>query len=231
MEIKKDPRVDLKLRRQTYWLTGLTSILAVLFIAFEWTNVTHKYVSNHFGPLEIDPEEEMTITLQPSTPPPPPPPLPEVVEILTVVTDDTEVAEIDVQSSESESDMEIQIQSISSVEEPIVEEDADVNSVFVIVEQNPEFPGGTQALMDYLSKSIRYPSFEAEMGISGKVVLSFVVERDGSITDIQEVRSPSEGLTKEAYRVVQNMPKWKPGKQRGKNVRVKYILPLTFRLA
>lgn len=231
MEIKKDPRVDLKQRRQTYWLTGLTSILAVLFIAFEWTNVTHKYVRNHFGITDIDPEEDMILTLQPSTPPPPPPPMPEVVEILTVVTDDTEVAEIEVQSTESESDMEIQLLSNTTVDEPLVEEDADVNSVFIIVEQNPEFPGGPKALMEYLSKSIRYPSFEAEMGITGKVVLSFVVERDGSITDIQEVRSPSEGLTKEAYRVVQNMPKWKPGKQRGKNVRVKYILPLTFRLA
>lgn len=113
---------------------------------------------------------------------------------------------------------------------PIEGEDADSEACFTVVEEEPEFPGGTEALMDFIKKNLRYPEFLAESCIQGRVTLSFVVEKDGSITDIQEMRSPSEYLTEEAIRVVKLMPKWKPGKQRGQAVRVKYMLPITFRL-
>jgi len=102
--------------------------------------------------------------------------------------------------------------------------------IFTVVEQEPQFPGGQKAMMEYISKNLRYPSFAAENGIDGRVILSFVVEKDGSITDIQELRSPAEELTMEARCLVQSMPKWKPGKQDGKPVRVKYLLPITFSL-
>ena len=186
MEIKKDPQVDLEPRKTTYWLTGLAGILAILFIAFEWTNVTHQTKSLGFGDAVIEEEEEDNAT----------------VEVIQQVVETG----------------------------PAEEEEADANQIFTVVEQEPEFPGGTKALMEYISKNLRYPAFAAENGIQGRVTLSFVVEKDGSVTDIQELRSPSEDLTKEAKRVVQSMPKWKPGKQRGKPVRVKYMLPVTFRL-
>lgn len=231
MEIKKDPRVDLKTRRQTYWLTGLTGILAVLFIAFEWTNVTHNKVRDRLGLDDMFIEDEIIMTVQNNTPPPPPPPpIPDVIEELTVVDNDVEVEEYDMMNIEADLNTEVDILAQTD-EGPLVEDLVEDNEVFVIVEQEPEYPGGMQALMQYLSKSIRYPAFEAENGIQGRVTLSFVVEKDGSITDIMEMRSPSEGLTKEARRVVQSMPKWKPGKQRGKAVRVKYMLPVTFRLS
>lgn len=231
MEIKKDPRVDLKTRRQTYWLTGLTGILAVLFIAFEWTNVTHNKVRDRLGLDDMFIEDEIIMTVQNNTPPPPPPPpIPDVIEELTVVDNDVEVEEYDMMNIEADLNTEVDILAQTD-EGPLVEDLAEDNEVFVIVEQEPEYPGGMQALMQYLSKSIRYPAFEAENGIQGRVTLSFVVEKDGSITDIMEMRSPSEGLTKEARRVVQSMPKWKPGKQRGMAVRVKYMLPVTFRLS
>jgi len=231
MEIKKDPRVDLKTRRQTYWLTGLTGILAVLFIAFEWTNVTHNKVRDRLGLDDMFIEDEIIMTVQNNTPPPPPPPpIPDVIEELTVVDNDVEVEEYDMMNIEADLNTEIDILAQTD-EGPLVEDLVEDNELFVIVEQEPEYPGGMQALMQYLSKSIRYPAFEAENGIQGRVTLSFVVEKDGSITDIMEMRSPSEGLTKEARRVVQSMPKWKPGKQRGKAVRVKYMLPVTFRLS
>lgn len=230
MEIKKDPRVDLRTRRQTYWLTGLTGILAILFIAFEWTNVTHNKIHNQFGFNDVLPDEDMTITVQNSTPPPPPPPpLPDIIEQFEVVDNNQNVDDYEMESIEVDPDTEVKI--VALVDEgPVIEEEVDEKQVFVIVEQEPEFPGGVRALKEYLSKSIHYPAFEAENGIQGRVTLSFVVERDGSITDIIEMRSPSEGLTREARRVVQSMPKWKPGKQRGKAVRVKYMLPVTFRL-
>lgn len=113
---------------------------------------------------------------------------------------------------------------------PIEGEENDSEACFTVVEEEPEFPGGTEALMDFIKKNLRYPEFLAESCIQGRVTLSFVVEKDGSITDIQEMRSPSEYLTEEAIRVVKLMPKWKPGKQRGQAVRVKYMLPITFRL-
>ena len=94
----------------------------------------------------------------------------------------------------------------------------------------PEFPGGQGALLQYLSKSIKYPVIAQENGIQGRVSCSFVVEKDGSVTDVQVLRGVDPSLDKEAIRVITAMPKWKPGKQRGKPVRVKYTVPVTFRL-
>ena len=230
MEIKKDPQADLEPRKTTYWLTGLAGILAILFIAFEWTNVTHQ-TKVTFDQGVLEEEEEIVMTVQNTPPPPPPPPpMPDVIEELTVVEDDVEVAEIEMQSAEDDANTEVVVMQQAVETGPAEEEEAEANQIFTVVEQEPEFPGGTKALMEYISKNLRYPAFAAENGIQGRVTLSFVVEKDGSVTDIQEMRSPSEDLTKEAKRVVQSMPKWKPGKQRGKPVRVKYMLPVTFRL-
>lgn len=231
MEIKKDPKADLEPRKTTYWLTGLVGILAILFIAFEWTNVTRKYVNTGVGDAIMEEEEEIVMTVQNTPPPPPPPPpMPDVIEQLTVVEDDVEVAEVEMQSTEDDANTTVEVIQQTVETGPAEEEEAEANQIFTVVEQEPEFPGGTKALMEYISKNLRYPAFAAENGIQGRVTLSFVVEKDGSVTDIQEMRSPSEDLTKEAKRVVQSMPKWKPGKQRGKPVRVKYMLPVTFRL-
>lgn len=109
---------------------------------------------------------------------------------------------------------------------PKVEE----NKVFEYVEQMPSFPGGDAALMRYLSKNIKYPPLAEENGIQGRVICSFVVERDGSVSDIRIKRSVDPSLDKEAMRVVSAMPKWIPGRQNGQMVRVKYTLPVTFRL-
>ncbi len=104
------------------------------------------------------------------------------------------------------------------------------NKVFDVVEQMPSFPGGMAALMAYLQKSIKYPPVAEENGIQGRVICTFVVERDGSVTDVRVAKSVDPSLDKEAVRVVSAMPKWIPGKQNGQSVRVKYTLPVTFRL-
>ena len=104
------------------------------------------------------------------------------------------------------------------------------NKVFDVVEQMPSFPGGQGALMQYLANNIKYPVVAQENGVQGRVVVSFVVERDGSITDVQVVRSVDPSLDREAQRVVKSMPKWIPGKQNGQAVRVKYNVPVSFRL-
>ena len=102
--------------------------------------------------------------------------------------------------------------------------------IFVVVEEQPEFPGGNTAMMKFLSDNIKYPVIAQENGIQGRVITNFVVERDGSITDVQVVRGVDPSLDKEAVRVIQSMPKWKPGKQRGSTVRVRFTLPVVFRL-
>lgn len=104
------------------------------------------------------------------------------------------------------------------------------NKVFDVVEQMPSYPGGNGALMQYLSSHIKYPVIAEENGIQGRVICTFVVERDGSITDVRIAKSVDPSLDKEAMRVVSSMPKWIPGKQNGSAVRVKYTLPVTFRL-
>ena len=102
--------------------------------------------------------------------------------------------------------------------------------VFDVVEQMPEFPGGQGALLKWISDHIRYPAIAEENGIQGRVVCTFVVERDGSVTDVQVARSIDPSLDKEAVRVLKQMPRWNPGKQNGSSVRVKYTVPVTFRL-
>ena len=116
-------------------------------------------------------------------------------------------------------------------EEIIVEEKKpEKEEVFRAVEQMPQFPGGNAALFEYLSKHIKYPVIAEENGIQGRVIVTFVVERDGSITDVKVVKSVDPSLDKEAQRVVKSMPRWIPGKQNGSAVRVKYTVPVTFRL-
>ena len=102
--------------------------------------------------------------------------------------------------------------------------------VFDVVEEMPSFPGGNGALMSYLASNIKYPVVAQENGVQGRVIVSFVVERDGSISDVKVARSVDPSLDREAQRVVKSMPKWKPGKQNGSAVRVKYTVPVVFRL-
>ena len=115
---------------------------------------------------------------------------------------------------------------IAEPEKPKEEE----TKVFDVVEEMPQFPGGQAALLEYLSKNIKYPVVAEENGVQGRVIVTFVVERVGSITDVKVVKSVDPSLDKEAARVVKSMPKWQPGKQNGSAVRVKYTVPVTFRL-
>ena len=104
------------------------------------------------------------------------------------------------------------------------------NKVFEVVEEMPSFPGGQGALMSFLNSNIKYPVVAQENGVQGRVIVGFVVERDGSITDVKVMRSVDPSLDREAQRVVKAMPRWKPGKQNGSAVRVKYTVPVVFRL-
>lgn len=119
---------------------------------------------------------------------------------------------------------------VLKAKEVIAQEKSVEEKVFDVVEQMPQFPGGDAALFEYLSTHIKYPTIAEENGVQGRVIVTFVVERDGSITDVKVVKSVDPSLDKEASRVVAGMPKWIPGKQNGSAVRVKYTVPVTFRL-
>jgi protein TonB len=224
MQVKKSEKASLENDKLVYVLMGLVFVLSLVYVALEWTEreVTKYEVTD----TEFLFEEEVEIqqTSQ-ETPPPPPPPAVQEVEVLNVVEDNVETESIEVNTEETETEVVI----AAPVEAPVEEEEEEV--VFVVVESMPEFPGGQQALFKYLSENVKYPVIAQENGIQGRVICQFVVNKDGSIVDVEVVRSGGDpSLDKEAVRVIKTMPKWKPGKQRGKPVRVKYTVPVNFKL-
>ncbi|MCQ2311439.1 MAG: energy transducer TonB [Paludibacteraceae bacterium] len=223
MQLKKNPSASLEDKKFSYVLLGFVFVLSVCYVALEWTE--REVTKYEVADTEFAFEEEIEIqqTSQDVTPPPPPPAVQEV-EVLNVVEDDVQTEEININTEDDKTEVVIQ----APVE--IKEEEEEDNVVFVIVENNPEFPGGTAAMMKYLSENIKYPVIAQENGIQGRVICQFVVNKDGSIVDINVVRSVDPSLDKEAIRVIKSMPKWKPGMQRGKPVRVKFTLPVVFRL-
>ncbi|WP_106829763.1 energy transducer TonB [Parabacteroides pacaensis] len=228
MEIKKSPKADLENRKTLSLLMGYVVALAILFVAFEWSTRDIQ-VAKDEGVGDIIAEEEIEITRPEDVPPPlPPPPTPIVVDELNVVEDDIEVADAEIMSSDDSQDA-AQVQNYTP---PAVveEEEEDSNHVFAVVEEMPEFPGGETALMQYINKGIKYPVIAQENGIQGRVVVSFVINKDGKVVEAQVMRGVDPSLDKEALRVIGTLPAWKPGKQRGKPVRVKYTVPVLFRL-
>ena len=236
MEIKTSKKADLEKPRGTSMLIGYIVALAVMFAAFEWT--TRDYVETEpvVYAAYAQMEEEIVPITQPifTAAPPPPADAPQVAEILDIVENDEEIVEEKIETSESTTEAisgpVAQVSGPVATGPVVVEEASDEGEIFQVVEQMPEFPGGMQALMAYLSKNIQYPSVAQDNGIQGRVLVSFVVNKDGSIVDPEVIKSVDAALDKEAMRVIKAMPKWNPGKQRGKPVRVKYTVPVLFRL-
>ena len=227
MEVKKSPKADLEGKKSTWLLIGYVLILAVVFVAFEWSE-RDKQILVAQGPVEIKFEEDMVpITQQEQKPTPPPPQAPSAEEVLKIVENDANIEETEVATSEDKGEA---VQVVSTGPAVVVEEVVEEEQIFQVVEEMPSFPGGDAECMRFFNKNIKYPTIAQENGIQGRVILQFVVNKDGSIVDVVVARSVDPYLDKEAVRVVNMMPKWKPGKQRGKPVRVKFTLPVTFRL-
>ena len=217
MEVKKSPKADLESKKSTWLLIGYVVVLAFMFVAFEWTERDIKIdTSQALSDLVF--EEEIEV--------PPPPEVPAAAEILDIVDDDADVEETIIASSEEVG----QAVEVKYVPVQVVEEEPEEQEIFDVVEKMPEFPGGNAALMSYLAKNIKYPTIAQENGTQGRVIVQFVVNKDGSIVDAKVARSVDPYLDKEALRVINSMPKWNPGMQRNKPVRVKYTVPVMFRL-
>ena len=227
MEIKKSEKANLESKKFTWILLGFVLVLAGHFVAFEWTQYEKESDGMLIDAGDIVLEEEIIpITMPEKKTVPPPPQAVTQAEVLNIVEDDAEIEETTIVSAEDQAEfVEIQDDVPIVVEEPEKEEE-----IFQVVENQPEFPGGMGELMKYLQKNIKYPPVCQDQGIQGRVVVQFVVNSDGSIVDPVVIKSVNPHLDKEALRVVSTMPKWSPGKQRGKPVRVRFTLPVTFRL-
>jgi len=226
MEVKKSKKADLEGKKSTWLLVGYVLILAILFVAFEWSERDMK-VTTDTGIAEVVFEEEMIpITEQEQKVTPPPPEAPKVEEVLEIVENDANVEESTIQASD-DMDKAVEIKYVAPVVE---EEDPEEQQIFQIVEEMPEFPGGMAECLKFLAKNLKYPTIAQENGVQGRVIIQFVVNKDGSIVEPVVARGVDPYLDKEALRVVSTMPKWKPGKQLGKAVRVKYTVPVTFKL-
>ena len=226
MEAKKTPKADLENRRGLYLEIGLVVIMAVALVAFEWKNYDQEQIEV-VQRTAIDEVEDVIIqTQQEELPPPPPPEQPEVTTELNVIEDDAESQnEVDMSSfARQEEATNIEITPVKIEQE---EEEEDVQ-IFTVVENDPEFPGGKEALYKYLRDNIKLPQLARDNNITGIVYVTFVVERDGSISNPRILRGIGGGCDAEAVRVIKSMPKWIPGKQRGKPVRVQFNLPVRF---
>ncbi len=225
MELKKSTKADLESKRNTFFLLGLVLALGITLLAFEWTSKQSK--ADSLGSVQAqDVEEEIIpITREQEIKPPPPPPPPKVVEVLNIVEDDVEIEdELEIEDSEADDETIIDVAPVVSTEE----EEEESTEVFYIVEDMPEFPGGERALRSYIASHVKYPVIAQENGIQGKVYVTFVVGKDGSVNNASIARGVDPSLDKEALRVVNGLPKWKPGKQRGKTVNVSYTVPINF---
>ena len=227
MEVKKSPKADREGKKSTWLLVGYVVVLAFMFVAFEWTQRDVKIDTSQAVADVVFEEEIIPITETPEQAAPPPPEAPKVAELLEIVDDKADIEETTTIINE---DNQARVE-VKYVPVQVVEEEPEEQTIFEVVEQMPEFPnGGMAGLMQYLSKNIKYPTIAQENGTQGRVIVQFVVNKDGSIVDAKVVRSVDPYLDKEALRVINTMPKWKPGMQRGKPVRVKFTVPVMFRL-
>ncbi|MCR4811432.1 MAG: energy transducer TonB [Bacteroidales bacterium] len=223
MEAKKSPKADLENRKGLFLEIGLVVILAVALLAFNIKSYDREEVEAIQRTVLDEVEETVIQTEEQEKPPEPEPQQETSITDIEVVDNDKEVEAIDMSSfTEEVLNVEATAPIVEEVEEEVEEE------IVIIPDVNPEFAGGEAKLYEYLGENIRYPDIARDGGITGKVLVKFVVEKDGSITNISVMRDIGGGCGEEAKRVVRGMPKWKPGKVGGRTVRSQFILPISF---
>lgn len=225
MEEKKSPKANLENKKLMFIQIGLIISLAVAWAVFEMKSYDKREIDESLlRSTEVLDEEMVEITKQ-EEPKPQPVEMPKTTTQLEIVEDDVEVEDIEINAEMDQNEVVEEYVAPEIEEEEVVEQE-----IFQIVEEMPTFPGGEQKLLEYVAKNVKYPQIARESGIKGRVFISFVVEPDGSVSNVKVLRGIGGGCDEEAMRVVKSMPKWKPGKQRGKAVRVSYMLPVNFQL-
>lgn len=222
METKKNPEITLAKTAGLFLNIGFVISIILVIIAFEWKSYDDTDLLK-IGQIE---DSFIQITEVPITKQPPPPPLKvkqlEIIEI----PDEEEIKE------EIEIVLDVEITEETVIEEIVFEEPVEeelVEEVFTIVEQNPTFIGGDLAFIKFVQSNLVYPEKARRMGLEGRVFVQFVVEKDGSLTDVAVIKGMMGDCNEEAIRVMQNSPNWVAGKQRGRSVRVQIVIPITFK--
>lgn len=224
METKKTPRADLESKKRVFFLIGLVFALGAILVSFEWTSKPAKAKSLGNVTATDFTEELVQLIREPELNPPPPPP--KEIEIINIVDNETKTDEFlpFFDTGADERTLIDVVPFVTTKEETVEESD----TIFVVVENKPEFPGGEMALRAYLANAVNYPAIAQENEIQGKVYVTFVIGKDGLVKNAVVARGVDAALDKEALRVVNSLPKWKPGKQRGVPVNVSFTVPINF---
>ena len=238
MKAKKNPDFDLNQNSSLYFSIGLCIMLFASYTLLNYKTFDKDELALDVLNVEEVVEEEIPLTEQLQTPPPPPPP-PAVVEEITIVEDVKEIEETIIESTETNQEEAIEERVVSIEDVEVEEEEETIEVPFAIVERVPTWPGCKgktneelkkcfqEKISKHLSSNFKYPEVARDLGIHGRVFVVFAVDKDGSITGVKS-RGPDRLLEKEAMRIIKLLPKMEPGKQRGKNVRVPYSIPINF---
>ena len=227
MEIKKSKKADLKRKRVLFFEIGFLVSLGLCLIAFEWT--TSPQTSEGFGETnttEVE-QESVPITRQEKRKEPPPPPPPQTTEIINIVDNDVHIEdELILEETEADQETRVSIDAFAQEEE----EEAD-GQVFIRVEEMPTFDGkGLNAFRNFIQSRLVYPEIARENGIEGTIFTRFVVDENGHVIKVSILRGVDPVLDKSVVQAIQESPSWKPGKQRGKPVKVSFTMPVIFTL-
>lgn len=229
MEVKKSPKANLENKKLLFTEIGLIFALVVVYFAFEWGTKEKQVAVLEDTTQVVEAEEMVPITQE--TPPPPPsaPKIPILSDQIDIVDDEIQVDDDMFMNLEDDASMGVEIMDyVETVEEEVVEEEA---IPFQFVEEKPSFMGGdANTFSKWVNERLVYPEIAKENGVSGRVTLQFTVNTDGSVSNVKVLRGVDPSLDKEAVRVVSMSPKWTPGKQRDRAVKVTYTFPVIFQL-
>ena len=229
MEVKKTPKADLENKKLLFREIGLIIVLGVVLLAFEWSSAEKAETANLAVQEQVVEEEFIPVTQQEQLPPPEAPKIPVLSDIIDIVDDDIVVTDNLFIDMEDDASIGVEIMDyVAVVEEEEVEEEA---IPFALVEEKPKFQGGdANDFSKWVNSKLVYPELAKENGVQGRVTLQFTVYTDGSVRDVKVLRGVDPSLDKEAVRIVSSSPKWTPGKQRERPVKVTYTFPVLFQL-
>lgn len=223
MEYKKNKKADVHQLRGMLFSLSLTITLGLVITAFEWKSTGD---NNTVDLTKYDMVTDELLEIPPTEQPPPPPPQAIVPKIVEVPDEEEIIEDIDVLI-----DVEMKATSETIKVAPVEAiEKEESDEIFMIVEEQPQFPGGTGEFMKFVVANMRYPRQARSMGVEGKVFIKAVVGKDGKLTDLEVMKGIGAGCDEEALRVVSQSPPWKPGRQRGREVRTRIVIPLVFKL-
>lgn len=229
MEIKKTPKADLENKKALFMEIGLAVVLLIVLVAFEWSSSEKQEVMDLTGQQQVIEEEIIPVTQEQQQAPPEMPKTPVLSDIIDIVDDDVEVADDLFVDTEDDASLGVEIMEYHT---EVVEEEVEEEAIpFAFVEEKPKFQGGdANTFSKWVNSKLVYPEIAKENGIQGRVTLQFTVNTDGSVSNVIVLRGVDSSLDKEAVRIVSQSPKWTPGRQRERPVKVTYTFPVIFRL-